>query len=235
MDNTPLANIRIAAPCNAEWKWMYGNDRVRFCGQCSQNVFNLSTMTTEEAEDLIRRTEGTLCVRFYRRRDGSILTRNCSVGIQAIKDKFTRTRTHIIAAMLSFLGYLGVIGLSSRAVVMGDIADSTVQYPIATGPLPMKPDRILVSQSEAVIRQRAIFKVIPVYHSAGKNLSQEVATVRVTIAEDGTVDSAVCANGNSPVRALAEEAAREWKFEPILVDGKPARVVSVLTFRFGKD
>jgi len=98
--------------------------------------------------------------------------------------------------MLSFLGYLGVIGLSSRAVVMGDIADSTVQYPIATGPLPMKPDRILVSQSEAVIRQRAIFKVIPVYHSAGKNLSQEVATVRVTIAEDGTVDSAV----------------REWEF-----------------------
>jgi len=122
MDNPPLGNIRIAAPCNAEWKWMYGNDRVRFCGQCSQNVFNLSTMTTEEAEDLIRRTEGTLCVRFYRRRDGSILTRNCSVGIQAIKDKFTRTRTHIIAAMLSFLGYLGVIGLSSRAVVMGDIA-----------------------------------------------------------------------------------------------------------------
>lgn len=234
MDNPPLGRIRIAAPCNAEWKWMYGDDRVRFCGQCSQNVFNLSAMTTEEAEDLIRRTEGTLCVRFYSRRDGSILTRNCGVGIQAIKDKFTRTRTHVVAATLSCLGYLGVIGLSNRAV-MGGMTPMNVQYHMATGPLPMEPDHLLVSQSEAVIRQRAIFKVIPIYHSAGKNLSQEVATVRVTIAEDGTVASAERANGNSPTGELAEQAARQWKFEPMLVEGMPARVVSVLTFRFGKD
>src|SRR5215469_14430974 len=151
MDNPPLANIRIAAPCNAEWKWMYGNDRVRFCGQCSQNVFNLSTMTTEEAEDLIRRTEGTLCVRFYRRRYGSILTRNCSVGLQAIRDRLTSTRTHIIAAILSFLGYLGVLGLSNRPVMgsleMGEI---DIQYcAMYTGPFEVRPVRGPVRESEA--------------------------------------------------------------------------------------
>src|SRR5262245_4884267 len=82
----PLGRVRVAAPGEAEWKWMYGDDRVRFCGQCSQNVFNLSAMTTEEAEDLIRRAEGRLCVRYYRRSDGSILTKNCPVGLQAIRD-----------------------------------------------------------------------------------------------------------------------------------------------------
>src|SRR5215831_17795343 len=106
----PLGKIRIAAPCEAEWKWMYGNDRVRFCGQCSQNVFNLSAMTTEEAEDLIRRADGRLCVRFYRRGDGTILTRNCPVGIQAIREKLTSTRTQVVAACLSLLGYLGFLG-----------------------------------------------------------------------------------------------------------------------------
>src|SRR5262249_46079386 len=110
MDHPPLGRIRIAAPCKAEWKWMYGNDRVRFCGQCSQNVFNLSAMTTEEAEDLIRRSEGRLCVRFYRRQDGTILTGNCSAGLEAIKRKLTSTRAHAVAALFSFLAYLGFLG-----------------------------------------------------------------------------------------------------------------------------
>jgi len=79
-----LGTIKIAAPCQAEWKWMYGDDRVRFCGQCNLNVFNLSAMTKEEAEDLIRRADGRLCVRFYQRSDGTILTKNCPVGLQAI-------------------------------------------------------------------------------------------------------------------------------------------------------
>lgn len=102
-----LEKIKVAAPCKAEWKWMYGNDRVRFCGQCNQNVYNLSAMTREEAENLIMRTEGRLCVKFYRRKDGTILTKNCPVGLQAFKAKLTATKTHVIAAILSFLSYFG--------------------------------------------------------------------------------------------------------------------------------
>jgi hypothetical protein len=89
---------------------MTGNDRVRFCSQCSLNVFNLSAMTTQEAEDLLRRTEGQLCVRFYRRSDGTILTKNCPVGLQAIRDRLTRIRTGLIAAILSFVAHLGLVG-----------------------------------------------------------------------------------------------------------------------------
>src|SRR5215467_11000657 len=106
----PLGQVRVAAPCDAEWKWMCGDDRVRFCGQCSQNVFNLSAMTTKEAEDLIRRADGRLCVRYYRRGDGTILTRNCPVGLQAIRERLTSTRTQVVAACLSLLGYLGFLG-----------------------------------------------------------------------------------------------------------------------------
>ncbi len=116
MNNPPLEKIKVAAPCKAEWRWMYGDARVRFCGQCNQNVYNLSAMTTEQAEDLILRTEGRLCVRFYRRADGTILTKNCSVGLQAIKDKFTSTRTHILAAVLAFLTYLGILWVFDKTV-----------------------------------------------------------------------------------------------------------------------
>src|SRR5215471_5977631 len=224
MDNPPLGKIRIAAPCNAEWKWMYGNDRVRFCGQCSKNVFNLSAMTTEEAEDLIRKAEGSLCVRFYRRRDGSILTGNCPVGLHAIRHRFSKTKKHVIAAVMSFMGYLGILGFFEVLIprpVMGDMAYST-----------RIPVRSPVAKSEDFVREKATFKVIPVYHSGGTAKQNAEVVVKVVVGENGMVEEAHSMSGTPPFSDLAEEAARRWQFEPVLVDGVPGRVESVLTFRF---
>jgi hypothetical protein len=56
---------------------MRGSDRVRFCARCKKHVYNLSGMTRDQAEDLIRQNEGGMCVRFYRRTDGTVLTQDC--------------------------------------------------------------------------------------------------------------------------------------------------------------
>ncbi|HEY4244449.1 MAG TPA: hypothetical protein VGM88_31765 [Kofleriaceae bacterium] len=77
-----LDNVRVAAPCPADWNAMSGDERVRHCGACDKNVYNLSSMTREEAEALIREKNGGLCVRYYRRPDGTILTGDCTVGIR---------------------------------------------------------------------------------------------------------------------------------------------------------
>ncbi len=61
----PLSHVRIAAPCRADWERMHGNERVRFCGECSMNVYNLSNMSKKDAEALILNAEGRLCVRYY--------------------------------------------------------------------------------------------------------------------------------------------------------------------------
>lgn len=111
--NNPLDKVRVAAPCNADWDAMIGNERSRFCGQCSLNVYNLSSMTRNEAEGLIARSEGRLCVRFFRRADGSILTENCPVGLRALRHRISSVYKAIAAAMLSFFAGLGVYeGLS---------------------------------------------------------------------------------------------------------------------------
>ena len=65
-------NIRVAAPCSASWDAMTGDDRVRACGDCQKNVYNLSDLTRDEAEALIREKEGRLCVRYFQRADGTI-------------------------------------------------------------------------------------------------------------------------------------------------------------------
>jgi hypothetical protein len=87
---------------------MTGDERVRFCKQCSLNVYNLSSMTRREAEALIANTEGRLCVRYYRRRDGTILTKNCPVGLSAIKRRISRTASAMLSAVLGFFAGLGI-------------------------------------------------------------------------------------------------------------------------------
>src|SRR5947208_3063925 len=108
--SNPLANVSVAAPCPADWDTMIGGDRVRFCSQCQLNVYNLSTMSKFEAESLIARTEGRLRVRFYRRKDGSILTDNCPIGLRALKRRALRIKTAVAASVLGFLAGIGSNG-----------------------------------------------------------------------------------------------------------------------------
>jgi hypothetical protein len=104
----PLNHVEVAAPCTAGWDQMVGSERVRFCGQCNLNVFNLSAMSRDEAEALIARTEGRLCVKFYRRSDGSIITSDCPVGLRAIHRRVSYLTKAILAAGLTFLASIGL-------------------------------------------------------------------------------------------------------------------------------
>jgi hypothetical protein len=104
-----LDRVRVAAPCEADWDEMRGGERVRFCHRCSLNVYNLSAVTRREAERLVTRTEGgRLCVRFYRRRDGTMLTRSCPVGLRALKRRASLITGATFAAIVSFLAGVGV-------------------------------------------------------------------------------------------------------------------------------
>ena len=103
----PLSYVKVAAPCRADWEQMIGNERMRFCSQCQLNVYNLSGMTRAEAESLISNSEGRLCVRYYRRADGTILTRNCPVGLSAIKRRVSRLASAALSAVLSFFAGVG--------------------------------------------------------------------------------------------------------------------------------
>ena len=114
--NNRLDHVRIAAPCKADWDQMIGNERVRFCGQCSLNVYNLSGMTRSDAESLIARTEGRLCVRFYRRFDGSIITKDCPVGLRAIRRRVSYVAKAISSTVMGLLAGLGVYGIVSSVV-----------------------------------------------------------------------------------------------------------------------
>lgn len=112
--SNPLKHVHVASPCKANWDGMIGTERTRFCGQCNLSVYNLSCMTRDEAESLIARTEGRLCVRFYRRRDGSIITSDCPAGLRAVRERVSYWTKAIAAAVFTFLAAVGFQSLLSN-------------------------------------------------------------------------------------------------------------------------
>jgi hypothetical protein len=138
--DSPLDNIKIASPCSANWDEMQGNERKRFCGECKLNVYNLSGMTRYDAENLLRVSEGTLCVRYFQRGDGTVLTADCPVGWAKVKQRLSVAAAATFSMLLALLGLLAAVPLlrknvesvrrvvipfapsTKRPVVMGNIA-----------------------------------------------------------------------------------------------------------------
>ena len=135
----PLNHVQVAAPCKSDWDQMIGSEQMRFCGQCNLNVYNLSGMTRDDAESLIARNEGRLCVRFYRRADGSIITRDCPVGLRAIHERVSYWTKAIGAAALTFLATIGFYrvvpgtGLFTPHMTMGVMRSPVEQVELIQG------------------------------------------------------------------------------------------------------
>jgi Carboxypeptidase regulatory-like domain len=95
-----INDIRIASPCRVRWSAMKGSERTRHCSLCNLNVYNISEMTDGEVADLIAAAEGRICARIYRRADGTVLTKDCPVGLKGYYRKTARYAATALAAIL---------------------------------------------------------------------------------------------------------------------------------------
>ena len=96
-----LEELQIAKPCRADWNRMTGDERARFCLSCHKNVYDISQMTREEAQKLIAQNEGHVCVRLYRRPDGTVITSDCPVGKREVMRPMWWTLAGFVALMAS--------------------------------------------------------------------------------------------------------------------------------------
>ena len=143
---SPLTNLKVASPCSQDWEAMIGNERKRYCGECKLNVYNLSGMSKIEAENLLDNADGRVCVKFYQRADGTVITQDCPVGWAKIKNRTKVLATAAFSLMLSlFSGVLfasffgkpqnagGQIEIPfSPSPMMGEIAVNPGSQPTAT-------------------------------------------------------------------------------------------------------
>jgi hypothetical protein len=116
-----LASAIISEPCGMDWDSMTGDDRIRFCNQCSFKVHNLSAMSDREAAEVLnRRKFERTCIYVYKRKDGSVKVDNCPRILR-------KTRNRIIAAASFTLVCLS-FGLWHGASAAGGLVGAGVSY-----------------------------------------------------------------------------------------------------------
>lgn len=106
-----LERIEIASPCKANWDEMSGDERMRMCSLCKLNVYNLSDMTKSEAEQFLEdkvQAGGRVCVKMYRRQDGTVLTDDCPVGLRKLRDAARRAHKMVASVVALVLTAAGV-------------------------------------------------------------------------------------------------------------------------------
>lgn len=135
-----LDRIGVAAPCNASWDSMSGDERARHCAHCDKTVYNLSAMDRADAEAfLAERLGGEVCVRFYQRADGTVLTADCPVGVR---------RRRARRAVAALVGTAAMAMAGSMNVVQGAV--------VATGAHPPGDDVIAGDEVRATMGEAAL-------------------------------------------------------------------------------
>ncbi|CUI03861.1 hypothetical protein BN2497_2499 [Janthinobacterium sp. CG23_2] len=81
---------------------------MRHCGDCKKNVFDLSAMTESEAAALVAgNLKGELCVKFYRRQDGTVMTSDCGAVPESSGRPPARSLPRLVGAAVLALSAAG--------------------------------------------------------------------------------------------------------------------------------
>ena len=110
-----LNNLTIPSPCTADWDSMIGNDQVRFCEHCSLEVHNLSMMTRNQAQRLVSRSNGRLCVRYHHDSTGRPLTLPVGQKLHRIGRRVSRIAAGAFTATLSVTSAVAQSSASSQS------------------------------------------------------------------------------------------------------------------------
>jgi protein TonB len=91
----------------------------------------------------------------------------------------------------------------------------------------------VIRRSEGVIRGNTVFQAKPDYPTLARNAHiQGDVVIDITISEDGSVISAKVVSGHPLLAQSALNAARQWRFNPTMLNSSPVKVQGMLTFRF---
>jgi len=81
--------------------------------------------------------------------------------------------------------------------------------------------------------EKATKKVVPLYPQTAKTVGASgLVRVKVVVDEAGSVASIVWTEGPMLLRQAAQDAVRQWKFQPVVVDGKAVRAAGYIDFGF---
>ena len=92
-------------------------------------------------------------------------------------------------------------------------------------------DRVLIPAAQ--LRPHLARRVDPVYPQKAREMGVEGSVrLRVAIGRDGSIEDVKALSGDPLLAEAAIEAVKQWRYRPIILDGKPVPSLTVLTIVF---
>lgn len=156
-----LEILTIEEPCEEPWDGMRDlGDGRRHCAMCMQDVFDLSRMTREAAEALVFEDSKRVCVRFFRRSDGTVVTSDCTPirhrALRKAAGGALRLGARFVAACLTLLAAAGVARAQGfdvfRWIRSTDVGKGLLfeEMPMAGAPLMMEPEEMEPEEAQMI-------------------------------------------------------------------------------------
>ena len=124
-----LKNLTIPSPCSANWDSMKGNDQVRFCEHCDLSVHDLSQMTRHQAQRLVSRSNGRLCIQFVSEVSGKPLLAQAGMKLHRISRRVSQIAAGAFTAALSVNSVVAHSSQSSPNEITGHAALPAISQP----------------------------------------------------------------------------------------------------------
>jgi TonB family protein len=111
---------------------------------------------------------------------------------------------------------------------------------VAPGPVGGNSATVVPAPAAALLEvgslyEKATKKVEPAYPQIAKNSGVSgLVRVKLVIDESGSVSNIVWTEGPLVLRQAAQDAVRQWKFQPVVIDGKPVRASGYIDFGFSR-
>ncbi len=87
---------------------------------------------------------------------------------------------------------------------------------------------------DAASQQARVVRVVhPAYPDVARQAGiQGTVQLRVMIHKDGAVQSTKVLSGHPLLVSAAEEAVRKWRYQPVVIDGKPVNIITTVAVEF---
>jgi len=133
--------IDIPIPCKASWDAMVGDERVRHCGDCRQNVYNIAAFSRREATRLLQERSGRVCLRIFRRPDGTVITDDCRARLRAARKRglLIFTGTLLVVAWAQICAQLTGLMTLRRVMSPTATAEPAAVSAAEAKPMPIVP------------------------------------------------------------------------------------------------
>lgn len=95
--------LEVASPCSERWESMTGDERKRFCAKCQLHVHDLRALSEAEVVDLLSNGTGRICGRVFRRADGTVLTKDCPVGVARLRRQAALVLVTVVSLVLAIV------------------------------------------------------------------------------------------------------------------------------------